>query len=466
VGVDSYKDVKLFGTPVIAEIMADATDLSVFGDQQFDCVFSSHTLEHIEDYKAALLEWWRLVKPGGTLILYLPDRELYPHIGEPGANPDHKHDFDRQEIMDALRKAPGGWDLERNEKRSGGFEYSFLQVYRRRTDGQRLQSWKTPKPEKTAGIVRMGALGDALWSSSVIWHLKAQGYHVTVYTQEAGEVVLGHDPHIDRIIVIPDVYDGAGLLAYFCYEEPKYDYWLNLCGIVETRLLPASNEVDFWRPLHQRQAMFGRSNYLEALHLAANLPMEFHQKFYPTADEIAFAKRERAKLDGQVVVIAPSGSTISKFWPHVQDCIDVLDQNGIHSVVLGDLRGREFSPGKHGRIVGMEWDIRKALTFALHADVVVGTESAIVNAVAFEDLLKIVLLSHSSEDNLTKHWNNTIAIAPTAIPCYPCHRIHRTMEHCVQDKQTLTAICQAVVAGADVADTIVEYLNAPALEVA
>ncbi|MEI6559833.1 MAG: class I SAM-dependent methyltransferase [Rhodospirillaceae bacterium] len=37
-----------------------------------DFVFSSHCLEHLERWPEALLEWRRVLKPGGVLYLYLP----------------------------------------------------------------------------------------------------------------------------------------------------------------------------------------------------------------------------------------------------------------------------------------------------------------------------------------------------------------------------------------------------------
>src|SRR5258708_5149353 len=46
--------------------------LPLLGSQQFDCVYSAFHLTKALDWKAALREWWRLVKPGGHLCLYLP----------------------------------------------------------------------------------------------------------------------------------------------------------------------------------------------------------------------------------------------------------------------------------------------------------------------------------------------------------------------------------------------------------
>jgi len=60
-----------WGTNWKPDFFSDATDLSLFASQSCDAVFSSHLLEHIEDYHAALQEWWRVVKPNGYLLLYI-----------------------------------------------------------------------------------------------------------------------------------------------------------------------------------------------------------------------------------------------------------------------------------------------------------------------------------------------------------------------------------------------------------
>jgi ubiquinone/menaquinone biosynthesis C-methylase UbiE len=52
-----------------------------------DFVYSAHLLEHVQDFESALREWWRVIKPGGYLVLYLPHKKFYPNIGVPGSNP-------------------------------------------------------------------------------------------------------------------------------------------------------------------------------------------------------------------------------------------------------------------------------------------------------------------------------------------------------------------------------------------
>jgi hypothetical protein len=46
-------------------------------DASQDYVFTSHTLEHIDDWKAALEKFWSKVRDGGTLFVYLP----HPNCG-------------------------------------------------------------------------------------------------------------------------------------------------------------------------------------------------------------------------------------------------------------------------------------------------------------------------------------------------------------------------------------------------
>lgn len=76
-------DVGFGGDPVTAHCRGwdfehgDAQYLHGIEDAGFDFVYSSHTLEHLDDPSIALQNWWRAVRPGGYLILYVPHRDLY-----------------------------------------------------------------------------------------------------------------------------------------------------------------------------------------------------------------------------------------------------------------------------------------------------------------------------------------------------------------------------------------------------
>lgn len=72
----------------------DANHITRHVKGDFDYVYSSHCLEHMNDASQALAEWWKLVRPGGYLYFTVPDEDLYeqgffPSIG----NSTHKSTF-------------------------------------------------------------------------------------------------------------------------------------------------------------------------------------------------------------------------------------------------------------------------------------------------------------------------------------------------------------------------------------
>ena len=72
----------------------DAEILDAIADESMDFVHSSHTLEHMRDPARALANWFRAVKPGGHLIVTVPDEDLYEQGEFPSPwNGDHKHTF-------------------------------------------------------------------------------------------------------------------------------------------------------------------------------------------------------------------------------------------------------------------------------------------------------------------------------------------------------------------------------------
>ena len=62
--------------------------------ESFDTVHSSHCLEHMRDVEPALLGWWSLVRPGGHMIIVVPEENLYEQGAWPSLfNKDHKATF-------------------------------------------------------------------------------------------------------------------------------------------------------------------------------------------------------------------------------------------------------------------------------------------------------------------------------------------------------------------------------------
>ena len=470
IGVDSCKDTELFGIEIHPGVKCDVADpeaiAKTFVEESVDAVFSSHCLEHIEDPEAALAAWWKLIKVGGYLVLYLPHRDLYPRIGEPGGNPDHKWDFHPDNIVDIMRRVvrdSGGWDLVLNETRDQGQEYSFLQVYQKLEAGIEF-ACDRPKERPTACVVRYGAIGDMIQAAGVAAALKQEGYHVTMLCEPHNSNVIQHDPHVDSIwIQDKDQILNQELGPFFEATAKRFDRFINLCECVEGTLLAIPGRMNHGWPAAVRRKYLDL-NYLEFMAELAELrsPIPEHH-FYASSEEYATARRVidsfGAKLNPDwkmgmqyrrpfVVLWALAGSSVHKFWPHQDDVINRLLARFPDAFVIltGDEAGKILEAGweDHPRVLctAGEWTLRGTLTMAQNADLVIGPETGVLNSVAFEPNAKIVFLSHSSAHNLTKHWANTWALEPEDTACYPCHQLHFGHEFCPQHEESGAALCQ------------------------
>jgi SAM-dependent methyltransferase len=72
----------------------DAQPLAGVPNDSYDFLHSSHCLEHLIDPAYALSRWAYIVRPGGHLVVMVPDWTLYEHELWPSQhNSDHKHSF-------------------------------------------------------------------------------------------------------------------------------------------------------------------------------------------------------------------------------------------------------------------------------------------------------------------------------------------------------------------------------------
>lgn len=88
----------------------DAQYLKGIPDGKYDFVYSSHVLEHVENAEITLKNWFRVLKKGGYLLIYIPHRDLYEKKKTLPSrfNPDHKRFFiiDNDELPDTLGVLP------------------------------------------------------------------------------------------------------------------------------------------------------------------------------------------------------------------------------------------------------------------------------------------------------------------------------------------------------------------------
>ncbi|MDH5452681.1 MAG: methyltransferase domain-containing protein [Paracoccaceae bacterium] len=501
ISVDNFDEWR--GLEWAPDVRGDCTDLSMFADASLDFVFSSHLLEHLDNTEAALAAWWRVIKPGGHLVLYLPHKHHYPNIGEHGANPDHRHDFLPEDIIGHMERV-GGWDLVRNQTRVQDCEYSFFQVYRKGKGKHHKHSWKSQEATEDSAprclVIRYGGIGDMIMASSILPGLKKQGFHVTLNTTPRGHEIIRADPHIDDFLLQDiDQVPNAELGSYWQALGNEFDHVVNLCESIEGALLALPDRRNFALPPDARD-MVMNVNYLEFTHKIAGVPFPLQQKFYPTGIEAGRARAFRRSLGpGPVILWALSGSAVHKAWPWTDNVVVwLLEQHPNARIILcGDPRSQvlemaiiqklaekflgldaETSDGmKLSELLGLlkthwggenkvictsgAWSIRDTLSIAREVDMVVGPETGVLNAVGLEEVAKVLMLSHSSAENLTKHWVNTITIQPTA-GCHPCHRMHYGWEYCPQDEKTGAAECASSIEPQRVFNAITVRLSSQA----
>jgi len=468
IGVDNGHHDQQFGWQNKADIILDTCEkLDIFASHSMDAVFSSHLLEHIEDTKGSLKEWYRVLKQGGYLCLYLPHKNLYPNVGEEGANPDHKHDFLPEDIIEIMKDV-GGWDLIRNEDRNEDYEYSFLQVYKKITTKKHFFSCDKPKPEKRCAVIRYGGFGDLIMASSIFPGLKEQGYHVTLFTVPNGYQIVRNDPNIDAVVLqdknqVPN--DELG--DFWDVIEKRYDKVVNLSESIEGYLLSMPGPSRMNNRWHEglRHEMLN-INYLEWTHRIADVPLPTRQRFFPANAEKAWAKKERAEMgkDSFVILWTLAGSSVHKTWPHLDEVVAklMLNRSNVKVIMVGDDLCRILEAGweDEERVIRRcgEWHIRETMAFTYEADLVIGPETGVLNAAGMLKVPKIVFLSHSSEENLTKHWKNTFSLTPKTA-CHPCHKMHYNFNDCLQEQTTGSSQCMYDISGDEVYETIIKAMD-------
>jgi ADP-heptose:LPS heptosyltransferase/predicted SAM-dependent methyltransferase len=467
ISVDSGDHAAKFGHPFMADLNMDCEKLTLFASQSLDFVYSSHLLEHIEDYKGALKEWWRVVKQGGVLALYLPHKDFYPNIGQPGSNPTHKHDFLPSDIIQAMELAASkdnAFDLVECQDRNDDCEYSMLLVFKKQT-GKNAYSYKTPASEKTVLVCRFGAFGDLMQASSVFAGLKKQGYHVTLMTSEPGVDVVKHDPNIDKFMILDrDQIPNANLGDFWEYQAKKYDKFVNLSESVEGTFLAMPGRTLHKFPPALRHKLLDY-NYVEVQHDIAGVPHDPQIKFYATPEEKAWARKTRAKMGDIVVMWSLAGSSVHKTWSGLDQIIALLMINykNVDVVLVGGPECVMLEAGwekeKHVHLTCGKWSIRESLSFIDECDVLIGPETGVLNAAANVDIPKIVFLSHSSVENLTRDWLHTTSLWSSGTQCKgrgcdkapACHLMHFGWEHCTKNEETGTAQCMTDISTDEVA---------------
>ena len=347
-------------------------------------------------------------------------------------------------------------------------------------------SWKedaNPDKKPTVAIVRYGAFGDTAQAASVCAAFKKAGYHVTFFASYPASEIIAFDPNIDRLITqLQDQIPMNWLGYYWHWMRYKwmgkgFDKWVNLTESVEGNLLALTGNVRFEWPARVRHELMN-VNYLEHQHKLAEIPYEPSFKFHPTEDEVKWRNTERARMkkagiDKFILWPLAGSSRTHKLYPH-QDIVwkHIFAHYPTWGVVTcGDGSCADLEAGFDGeprlwKTCG-KWSIRQVLAMMELADIVCGPETGVLSCAAFYPMPKIVFLSHSTVQNLTRDWINTTSLWAPTTECLgrgkneapACHKMLPTFEGCRRHEVHGTAQCAAEIEPAWVWEHLQRAMN-------
>jgi ADP-heptose:LPS heptosyltransferase len=181
--------------------------------------------------------------------------------------------------------------------------------------------------------------------------------------------------------------------------------------------------------------------------------------FLDEAEESLGQMLRKQLKDRFFILWAMSGSGLHKAYPWSPFVAGELNRHfdDIQIITVGDSMCKmiEWNMANTMRQAG-NWTIRQSLIGTKYADLVIGPETGILNGAACFDTPKIVFLSHSTEENLTKYWKNCTPIYSKDCKCYPCHRLI-TSDCCPKGDKGAAAICMESIHPVHVYNAVLEY---------
>ncbi len=324
-----------------------------------------------------------------------------------------------------------------------------------------------------AAVCRFGGVGDNLAAAAVLPGLVRQGNRVEVITSSHAGELFDNNPWVDKLSICQDgdQPDGGGIEWQRWFQKRGHEYrggLFHLSHTIETTLAFVQGQTQFWWSDRARRSLAARS-YLD---LAIDVCGTAHELgaplYYPTAAERARAAATKAAMGPRVVAWVLCGTRLDKVYPYAPFVVArLIKELGVAVMLSGAPDGHAAEQVKpiedhvrrhNGSVDGLftamtvtasangparDWPLRRGLAQLLACDLVIGPDTGGLWACAFEAMPKIVLLSHASPLNIVQHWRNTLPLFADQkrVPCWPCHRLHDSIETCRPNAENSGAAC-------------------------
>jgi ADP-heptose:LPS heptosyltransferase len=341
-----------------------------------------------------------------------------------------------------------------------------------------------------ACVSRMGGIGDNLMAAAVLPGM-AQKYRIDMLTNTFYGLLFDNNPWVEKVTKVRNEDIPTTSMpewqSWFAKRAREYEFFANLSHSCEALVAIPQSQTPFYWSSEWRRKHCGK-NYLEVIAEICGIDPVFDQPlFYPTEAEIEEAVETKAKIGQHCIGWCVAGSRLDKYHPYTPIIVArLIRELGIPVLMFGAGQ-REMEVvkqtmehlGRHnGNVIGLHeartcyeedgktiatnasgkeiyWPIRRSITQLMHCDLIIGPDTGMAWGAAFEDVPKIVLLSHASPENITKHWKRTIALHANreAVDCWPCHQLHDTIEFCRANKDITGAACISDISAEIIVDT-------------
>ncbi len=291
-------------------------------------------------------------------------------------------------------------------------------------------------------IARLGAIGDTIITTPLVSLLHKEGYEVFYLTSEVGAVLLEHNPKIAKIITHPKDSVPSNLLGDYFKSVAQYhecDYVVDLCESIEVNLALYPYDPRYKYTKRERKELCDRNYYEETLEIAKNqlfrqgcapfqYPVKPNPEYYFSHDEDVAMRTFFHKYAGVfTVVIGLSGSARQKTFPFYKELIEALTKEipSIQFVTVGDeacqILEYNLTPLENVMCTSGIWSIRQSVLATKYASVVISPDTGLLHGSGAFDTPKIGLLTSTSKENITKHFENDFSMEAQGVGCAPCY---------------------------------------------
>jgi len=303
-------------------------------------------------------------------------------------------------------------------------------------------------------VIRYGAIGDHIFLTPVFPLLKRDGYHITMNTTEAGRNLLKLNPYIDEFLIHDSsIPANEELTRHWEKISQGYDRVINFSESIEGSLSKVEWRDDYYKSKEERHAECNVNFYDHTLAWAGYPNNGERGQLHFSQLEHSFMRAYRKKYKKKFLVLwSLSGSSGHKTYPFTEYVARKFLEMNPDAMILtvGDplCELLEWSHPQTKCYSG-KWPIRQSMLATKYVDLVVSTDTGLIHAAGCYDTPKILLLSSTTEENLSKYFTNCTNLSADVL-CQPCHRLHYSMKNCLLDAKLKTPECMTKLKPAEV----------------